>query len=411
MLSSQQTLAKDYQDLVYALNPNLNPYAQGGDFWVRSLVLGGILSGAYADTYLKFLNVFVQNSFGFYCDKWLASLTLPQRRSAFPASGEVTITGGPASTVTIPQGTQLAYGSTSYKFATTQEVTVAMGNTTTKIPVESQQLGPGTSVGAGAVLTPVNPIAGVTSFTVFTMVDGDSQETDAGCITRCLNKYQFPPAAGAVGDYEAWAEEVPLVTQAFVLNNINNQNIVGVYVLSGGSNVDSILSNPSIPYSRTASTATVTATYNYLQTQRTATTSVAVNSVYTYMIPATVIQVGVELVPNLTLSTMLPTFNMTVAQLISREVRRAIIQMPVGGNRVNNLPYLFASDIADTLGLGLSAKSNLSGLYATILLDWNVTLTGGDPNYPLPQTQDSNGNYPYVYDVTYANITINLLTD
>src|SRR5690606_23891191 len=103
--------------------------------------------------------------------------------------------------------------------------------------------------------------------------------------------------------------------------------------------------------------------------------------------------------------------NMTVQDLISREVRRAVIETPIGGNRVDGIPYLFASDIADTLGLGLSAKSNLTGLYATILLDWEVTLTGGDPNYELPNSILEDGNFPYVYDVIYSNLNITLLGD
>lgn len=415
MLASQtqKEISIDYQNQVYALNPDLNPFAEGGDYWVRSQVIGGILSGVYADISLKFLNIFVQNSRSFYVDKWLASLGLPPRFSAFPARGLVIPTTPPPNQVTIPAGTTMSYASStplSYTFVVDQDTVIPAGQST-PIPITSQNLGPGTSVGMNSILqsTPVFP--GIASFKVVAMADGSEAETDSQATARVLYRFQNPPDAGAVGYYKQLALDVPLVTDAFILNNMNNQNIVGIFILSGGGDLDQIANDPSsYPYTRTATPETILNAKNYIQINRTATTSTYVNSVETFLVP-NVVKVAVELTPNLTLSTFLPEFNMTVELLIKREIRRAILKTPIGGNRVANVPYLFVSDLTDSLANGLSAKPGFQGLYATILLDWEVSFTGGTPNYELPNHQLPSGNYPYVYDIPYSSITVTLAED
>jgi uncharacterized phage protein gp47/JayE len=409
-IPSTQQLSTDYLNLVAAENPNLNPYPQGGEFYVKSFVYASLLSGVYADGYLKFLNIFPQNQAGQFVDKELASLGLPQRQPAFPASGTVQPTVAPTSAFVIKANTAIAIQNSPFSYLFTENFTIP-ANTTPNIPIVSQALGAGTGLAPGAVLSLVTPIAGAPTFTIQSMVDGGDVEDDAQAVTRSLNKIQLPLLGGARGDYQFWPTKVSEVTGSFVVPNLGGQNIVGVYILDGGSDYDSILESPNIPYTRTASPALITQAYNYVETQRPVTDSFTVSSVDTFTIPNGVINVGVELIPNTSLSTILPGFTITVEQLILREIRRAVIQTPTGGNRVNGVPYLFASDIADTLGLGLSAKPGLTGLYATILLDWEVTLVGGAPNYQLPVGILSDGNYPYIYDILYNYVSVTLLGD
>lgn len=413
MLAKQSDIALDYQNQVYALNPDLNPYAQGGDYWVRSQVLGGVLSGVYLDIMLKFLNVFPQNSYSFYVDKWLASLSLPPRHAAFPAKGSAVPNVAPTSNTVIPAGTTMTYAGSvplSYVFVVDQTTTIPAGQIV-PIPITSQNLGVGTSVGVNSILKSTPTFPDIDSFTVTYMADGSDEETDDQALARVLYYFQYPPEAASVGYYKKLALQVPLVTDAFILNNINNQNIVGIYVLSGGGNLDQIANDPnSYPYTRTASPQTIQNTKNYIEINRNATSTTYVSSVETYLIP-NVVKVAVELGPNLTLQTFLPQYNMTVELLIKREVRRAILKTPIGGHRVNTVPYLFVSDITDGLGIGLGSKENLKGLYATLLLDWEVTLVGGTPNFELPTSQLSSGNFPYIYDIPYSNITVSLVTD
>ncbi len=412
-IPSTQELSTQYLNNVAAQNPNLNPYAQGGDFFVKSLVYAMLLSGVYADVYLKFLNIFTQNLAGEFVDRSLASWGLPQRQAAFAAQGVVKPTVAPTTTISLSANTQLTIPGSTFNYLLTQDTTIT-ANTRPLIPITSSALGAGTAQGRGAVLSLVTPVSGLGTLTVDTMVDGGDIEDDAQCITRILDKQQNPLLGGAVGDYKFWAEsQVALgITGALVVPNIGGQNIVGVYVLAGGADYDVILESPDIQYSRTATVPQIIGVANYIETQRPVTVSFSVASVNTFVIPATVINVAVELVPNVTLTTMISGTGLTAKQLILREIRRAVITTPTGGNRPNNgPPYLFASDIANSLGLGLSAQQGLTGLYATILLDWRVTLRYGDPNYPLPSGVGADGNYPYIYDMTYAGTNISLLGD
>ena len=410
-IPSTQALSTQYLNNVAAQNPNLNPYAEGGDFFVKSLVYGMLLSGCYADIYLKFLNVFTQNLAGEYVDKALASFGLPQRQPAFAAQGIVTPTTAPSTTITLPANTQLAIPNSGFNYLIAQETTI-LANTLPLIPIVSQALGAGTSQAPDAILTLVNPISGAPTFKIVYMVDGGEIEEDSQCITRILNKQQNPLLGGAIGDYKFWAMSQADITGAFVVPNIGSQNIVGVYVLAGGFNYDVILENPSIPYTRTATPAQIQTVYNYIETQRPVTVSFTVASVETYIIPQNIINVGVELVPNMSLSTLVPGTGLTAEELILREIRRAVITTPTGGYRPTpTTAYILASDISNSLGLGLSAQPGLTGLYATILLDWEVTLTGGNPNYPVPLGVLDDGNYPYVYDILYANTNVTIMQD
>lgn len=410
-IPTSSEISQQYLTTVKALNPDTSPDIIGTDWWLKAQVIGGVVAGLYADQYNYSLSIFPQNAAGTLVDRHLATWGLPPRFGAFPSRGIVSNTTNPASPTDIPAGTLLNYGNSGISYLTLEDATVPVTGSVS-INIQCTTNGPGTQLPPGITLTPNTTIPGVSSFTVSSMVDGSNAESDAQAISRILQRIQTPAAGGTVGDYYRWAifnTTVTGITDALVVPNFTSQTIVGVFILAGGFDIDSILANPSVPLDRTASASQIETVSNYIETQRPCTDSYFVSSVDTYMIPTGVINVQVRLVSGLDLTDIIAGTGLTAQELIKREVRRAVLQTPIGGNVVDGTPYLFASDVEQTLDNSLSATAGESGLYASLLVDRQITLLGGSPNYPLPNAILPDGNLPYVYDVAYADINVSTL--
>jgi hypothetical protein len=116
------------------------------------------------------------------------------------------------------------------------------------------------------------------------------------------------------------------------------------------------------------------------------------------------INVGVILLPNLTLDTVLPNFNnITVTDLIKREVRRTFITTPLYGTKISNGRYILLSDIVKAIDSGLSVTS---GIYAQILIDRKVDYKGTQDNIPIDTRVQQDNNLFLVYDINYAAINV-----
>lgn len=404
-------IATQYRLFVKNQNNALTPDVQGDDWYIQSFALGGIVAGAYADLYNSSLSMFPQTASLPALQKYLATWGLSQLQGAFPSQGLLAVQEFPPSDIVLPVGFQFNLPGGTLSWTVTEETTVPTSGTLPLIPLLCTVAGSGTQLAPGTILTPNTPVAGNIGFTVQSMLDGSDQENAASAASRVLQKIQFGPAGGTIGDYVRWAMTTPDITGARVFSNYGSQTIVGVFAFAGGFDVDTILASPDVFVNRTATPDQVSTVSDYIETQRPVTASFYVGSVTTYMIPASVINVQVRLVAGLTLVSQAPGLSFTIGDLIDREIRRAVVTTAPGGAFVGNTGYLTVSSIEQALDNGLSATGEVNGLYANILLDRTVTLAGGSPNFPLPSqlSVDVDGNIPIIYDVAYSSINLSLM--
>jgi hypothetical protein len=186
-------------------------------------------------------------------------------------------------------------------------------------------------------------------------------------------------------------------------------NVINIILFAGGFDPDVILETPTITYSRTASQALVDQASNYIQSVRPINNTVNTITTETYLVPD-MITVTVTLATGFTLGTLVPTQNLTVMQLIQREVRRAIISIPPGGVNVNGANVIPLSNIEQSLDEGLASSSQENGLYASLLVDRGVLYNSAYLPIPVPNGQniiDTNTNLgQIIYDISYSNITV-----
>ena len=407
-----QEVASNYYSQISALNPTINPSLPGSDFWAKGQAIGNLVAGIQQNIYLVQQQLFVQTCSGSGVDKQLASWGQIPRMGPQPAVGVGILTTSPSSNFTIPAGTTLTYSQNNQTFIVQQDTHITIvGGPNQQFPIESQSTGSGIQIPNGSTLTFSSPVGGFSSATSGDMTDGSDTETDLQCISRLLTAIQQPRLGGTVGDYETWALSINGVTGAKSFPNLFVSGSLTVIILAGGSDYDVILETPASStqyYSRTANFALVGEVTDYIQTQRPAGANVVVSTTTTQFVPSSgTISVQVLLANGLELTTVLPSVgSLTVEQLIQREVRRAIITTPLNGTEIDNTSYILLSTIEQVLDIGLSAGDQYSGIYASILLDRTVTYDGGNNNIPLNNNPDTNGNYPFIYDVLYSNIVV-----
>ncbi len=108
----------------------------------------------------------------------------------------------------------------------------------------------------------------------------------------------------------------------------------------------------------------------------------------------------------------MPSVNLTVTQLIQREIRRSIISIPPGGINVGGVFEIPISVIEQTIDEGLSSSPYETGIYASILIDRQIDYNGSYIPIILPSGADlidpSSGNALIIYDILYSNINVTL---
>jgi hypothetical protein len=103
----------------------------------------------------------------------------------------------------------------------------------------------------------------------------------------------------------------------------------------------------------------------------------------------------------------LPDFNnITVADLIKREIRRAFISSPLYGTAIANGRYVLLSDVVQSVDTGLGATN---GIYAQILIDRKLDYKGTQNNIPINTTIQQDNNLFLIYDIKYAAINVYVL--
>lgn len=400
-MKTQQEYYQQYVNLVKALNPAAIPDAAATDWWVKANSIGGIASGLDQDIYTFRQNIFPQYAGGNALDKFLASYNLQPRSAGIPATGYCRLPAAQSQDVTLPANTQLSISNNKYFI---QQTSTIKAGTVGQIPIQSTNTGAGQQLANGTELKLDTPISGIDKLVVLTMNDGSGSENDANVKYRILQAIQNPKLGGTKQDYISWATAQPNITAAYVLANILQTGILSVFVLSGTNDADAILAHPELSYNRTTTKFDIQTVQNYIETQRPINDNALVSTTDTQIYTeADTLNIGVILIQNLTLDTQLPNFNLTVADLIRREVRRAFIQSPLYAAQIGKGRFILLSDIVQAIDNGLSATS---GIYAQILIDRKVDYKGSQDNIPIDVTIQPDNNLFLVYDIKYSAINV-----
>lgn len=442
-LPSIEEIELKYKDIVKSNNSKTNPYTQYSDWDFKAKALAGITGGAHADIRQYGLNIYPQFQSGIAIDLTLASKGLPPRIPTTYGSGYCQ-TEATTFPFMVTSGTTLTNPSTNTQYIVTQDILVT--GTSTKIPFIASTPGIGSQETINTHLT-ISPSITSGSETINYLVvksstDGSLAESDAQAQQRLLNALQIPAAGARQTDYYNFALQAndlldnPEVTDAIVIPRALTylqQFVMGVFAL-GGSQPDDYLLNQSlingnsqIYYTRTLSDTAVAAVVNSIYNQKLIALNLYIGTNDTYILPANLgqplIAVEVTLAPNVTLNQVLTiqstdqfgeplNIQITVANLIKREVRRAIVTMPYGAVVDNNSNrYIPISSIEKSLDYGLSS-SNFSGVYASIIADRKVTVYNGssygDFDISVPSLITSSTNIQFTYDIAYTNITVSV---
>lgn len=404
-MKTQQQYYEQYVTSVKALNPIAVPDAPATDWWVKANVIGGLASGIDQDIYIFRLDIFVQYASGNALDKFLASYNLPPRSAGVPATGYCSLTSVQTQDIILPANTKLGISNNQYFI---QQTTTIKAGTLGQIPIQSTNTGSGQQLANGTELALTEPIGNIDKLVVLNMNDGAGSESDHDARYRILQAIRNPKLGGTKQDYITWATFQPNITDAYVVANILQTGILSVFVLSGTNNPDVILDKPDIIYNRNTTLPDMEAAQDYIETQRPINDNTLVSTANTQIFSeANTINVGVVLIQNLTLSSLLPDFNnMTVADLIRREVRRAFVMSPLYGKALSGGRFVLLKDIVQSIDIGLSANS---GIYAQILIDRKVDYKSTQNNIPINTSIQQDNNLFLIYDIQYVAINVYLL--
>lgn len=166
-----------------------------------------------------------------YLERW-AGVWGIARKPAAAATGKVAFTG--AVGAVIPAGTVLGR-SDGTQFALSADCTLITGSGSGTVTAALAGLASNTA--AGATLTMVNPVAGVTSAAtvgVAGLTGGSDIESDDDLRSRLLQRIQQPPMGGSKTDYVTWALKVPGVTRVWVYAGWQGLGTVGLTFVKDG---------------------------------------------------------------------------------------------------------------------------------------------------------------------------------
>lgn len=346
------------------------------DWWVRSRVVGGLVSGLYADQRKIADDAFPQSARHDALARHLDLYFGSGFKTATESNGPVKITGISGSTIFA--GTQGVYLPNGNAYQTETDLTLV--GSSGLVNVVSIDSGQNQNLLPGAELTISSPPTGIDPLmTVFgdPLADGRDDETDAEAAQRILTRVQNPISGGTVTDYEQWAVAAdPSVIEANVIRFINGPGTVGVVFTAGTTNIDDAINN-NIPIVRIPSDELVAKVQAYIDVRKPLTDCAHVMGAHEVTQDVTM---RVRFVDG-TLSTIPAGQTLTQEQLVQREISRALYKTPPGGRQFGATGFVVASEIEQVVDDGLSAEPYNTGIYATILSDRQIDdLSASGPN-------------------------------
>lgn len=370
---SPSEIADQYLTILKNIRPEVDIKKTDSDWWIRSRVVGGVVSGLYADQSKIADDAFPQSARSSALSKHLFLYFNRDFNPAQPADGPVLVRGVVGSV--IPAGTELVYGPTGNVYQTIDAVTLT--DVTGIVQVQSVLDGQSQNLISGAEFTFSNTPAGLepTAVASDNIADGRDVESKDEAAAAILNRIQQPPAGGTANDYQTFAKSADAsVVNASVVRFLFGLGTVGIVITAGTTDVDAAL-NSGAPVVREPSQALIDQVQAFVEAKQVLTDCVHVMGPNTVTIDVDVrvrFSDGNE-------DTLDASSGLSYGDLVRREVKRAIYKTPPGGRRFGNQGFLLASEIEEVIDLGLSNTSYDTGVYAQILSDRQVmdlSLTG-----------------------------------
>ena len=380
-----------YFQILKSIKPSINKNDPNSDFVIRGNTISGIVSGIYGDQAQVDSDSFITSMRPTSLDLKGADLGLPRLPATTAISDQISITGTNG-TVINPGDIIFLYSPTGILYTNTSGGTITGG--ILNLTATCQTVGQIGNVIAPDTLVVVSPPSGVntTASVVKDFADGTNIETDDSYRARLLSREQNPPAGGNITDYPNFAFAAdPSIRSAFAVRFISGLGTVAVYITTGTTDIDSAVTN-GLAIDRIPNGSLLAKVQAYYDSHVPLTDC---STVYAPTeVPVNVNLTNVNLAPGFIL-TSVPSnatynpLNLTVQQLIVREVGRPLYKYSVGGRALTGYTggYIVASDIETSIYTWLSAVTDpVSGLpigNIPILLDFQVAPLNS-PNYNLP---------------------------
>lgn len=376
-------VAQQYLDHLKTLKPEVNIAQQDSDWWVRSQVIGGVVSGIYADQRRIADDAFPQSARREALARHLDLYFGSGFRTATQARGPVKVTGTPGSTV--PIGTQFQYDVNGNVYVA--EETVVLTGASGVVEVLSNAAGQSQNLLEGTELTLPAPPAGIDSTAVVfgaAIGDGRNEESNEEAAARILARVRQPLAGGKVSDYQQFAFDAdPSVTSANILRFPFGFGTVGVVITAGTTDIDEALNNGE-PIVLIPSDDLVERVQDYIETQNPLTDCATVIKPQELPVDVTV---HVRFAQG-DLNTVNSGQTLTQGELVEREVKRALYKTPPGGRQFGASGFVVASEIEEVIDLNLSADPYTEGDITQIIVDRQVEdLSATGPNLMILGTQ------------------------
>ncbi|WP_140918460.1 baseplate J/gp47 family protein [Limnobaculum xujianqingii] len=198
------------------------------DYFIRASSIASLVAGIHRDQAWIVRQIFPDTADTEYLELHARTRGL-RRKSATFATGSITVTGEPGSS--LPAGSEIKREARS--LFTTDDAVIADDGV---INVRIQASIAGTQENTSAAMngTLVSAPFGVDSTVIIEPLSGGTDnETDADLLARLLELIRRPPAGGNRYDFRRWAMEVDGVTGAYVYPLRRGLGTVDVVVISG----------------------------------------------------------------------------------------------------------------------------------------------------------------------------------
>ena len=352
-------IATQYFQFLKSIKPSINTNDVNSDFVIRGNVFSGVASGLYGDQQKVYNDTFISTARAEALTIHGQDLDITQEPATTASTTlGVTITGTNG-TIINPGDLTLLYVPTNVLYTNTTGGTISGGSLA--VSVECEVAGQIGNITAPDTLTIVSPPTGVSTTAQLTinMADGADIESTDSYRARLLSRVQNPPAGGNETDYPAFAFAAdPTVRSAVIRRFGRGLGTVDVYITTGTTDIDTAVTQ-GLSIVRVPSSGTLATVQAYYDAHVPLTDCPAV---YGPTETSVAVSAKVVLATGLTLSSV-PSdpvnnpLNLTVLQLIQRELSRPIYKLPVGGRVLpgGTQGYVVAADLEENLDVWLSA--------------------------------------------------------
>lgn len=377
-----EQIADEYLLHLKALKPSVNERQTDSDWWVRSRVVGGTISGVYADVRKISEDAFPQSARREAVEKHLYTYFNDGFKQATISNGFGIFTGEDGSA--IPTGTQAVYSPNGNAYVTTEDGVIAGGVAT--VALQSISTGQAQNLLGGAELTISNPPSGIDPVVTIGedgMRDGSDIESTQDGANRVLARVREPLKGGTQEDYRQWAiDSDDSVVSVNILRYPQGFGSVGIVVSAGTKDIDSALDN-NLPISVLPSSVLIQKIQDYIDSKRPLTD-------YAVVFQPNLIEIDVTVAVKLkqgNLSTILAGQTLTQEELVQREVKRAIYKTPAGGEQIDGDGFVLKSRIEEYLDVGLAAQDPTVGKIEMLLDRQVLNLDGLNANVAILNNQ------------------------